>query len=104
MTWKLFDRRTKKYEGHNHFYEKWVDHETDSGMVFYSTVSEHDDTNVYGYKHPTGSVYYVVEAYGTGTIDPYTFKEKSWGAPIERYEFDDLSEAKHKLKEMKERE
>lgn len=99
-SWKLFKRRTKNYEGRNYFHEKWVDPITKSGMVFYSTLSDSDKKNFYGYKHPKGNVYFVVEGYGKGTISQRTFKEIGPSAPIERYEFEDKNRAKAKLKEM----
>ena len=103
MSWKLFDRKTKRHLGYLLFKEKWVEPITKSGVVFYSDISEIDDTNFYGYTHPKGSVFYGIEAYGIGTVHPKTFTERGTMAPIERYEFNDLKQAKDMLKKLKER-
>jgi len=92
--WKLYDRNTKTVDGHKHFFERWVEPESSSGMLFFSDVSPKDEKNFYNYRHPKGTVYYVVEAYGVGTIDTKKFKEKTGGCFIDRTEFEDLEQAK----------
>lgn len=79
--WELYDRREKEYEGDKYFYNRYVHRESESGMVYFSTLIK--DKKVF-----------VVEGYGIGTIDPEKFVEISDIAPIQRYEIEreDLAE------------
>jgi len=88
MSWELFDRKIKTYQSQQFFHERWVHRESKSGMVFYSDLDKE------------GKIKYVVEGYGTGTVDPDTFKEITEIAPIQRREFLDLEDAKRALKKL----
>jgi hypothetical protein len=85
--WKLFDRREKIVDGFNHFYERWVETDSNSGIVFYSDVFN-------------GKIVFVVEGYGIGTIDHKMFKETVAGTCIDRNEFVDEIEARIYLENM----
>lgn len=86
--WELFSRREKEYKDKEFFFEKWVNPETKSGMVFFSTIVGNRIT-------------YVVEGYGVGTINPENFDEIADSAPIQRYEFHDLKKARRCLEDLK---
>jgi hypothetical protein len=85
--WKLLDRKEKIIDGFNHFFERWVETDSNSGMVFHSDISN-------------GKIVFVVEGYGIGTIDHKTFKETVAGTCIDRNEFVDEVEARIYLENM----
>jgi len=91
--WKLLNIRIKTVDGYEHFYERWVHVKSKSGIVFYSTICTNPQPNFYGYEHKKGSVYFVVEGYGIGTIDPKTFKEITNGTCIQHTEYEDREQA-----------
>ena len=90
MKYVLLERKVRRYKGKKIFFEKWVEPRSKSGIVFYSNVK------------PKGSIYYVVEGYGIGTIDPKTFSEiPGVGcAPIQRSEYKSLAEAREGLAKL----
>lgn len=93
LKWQLLDRKAKEHQGKSFFYERYVQRESKSGIVFYSTLKR-----VKGKKISI----YVIEGYGIGTIDPKTFGEIGKMAPIQRYELRDYATAKKTLEALKE--
>ncbi len=99
--WKLFQRREldcKMPNGKEHtlFHEKWFHPTSQSGIVAYSSFEERKVVCSYGCAHGAADVYYVVEAYGIGTLDS-NFREIGEFAPIQRSEHATLDDARQAL-------
>lgn len=88
MAWRLYSRDEEEFKGETYFYEKWVEDETKSGMIFFSGLDEE------------GSKVYIVESYGIGTIDPKTFEEISDFAPIVYRKCHDEAEGRQFLENL----
>ncbi len=82
------EREEKEINGKSFFYEKWVEANSNSGIAFYMT------------QKPDGTVIYVVEGYGIGTIDSDTFEEIADGAPVQRTEYGSFREARKGLTKL----
>jgi hypothetical protein len=105
--WKLRKRQeweftmpdTSKVIG---FQELWIHPDSKSGIMTYASFEVEDRVCQYGHKHLASEVYYIVEGYGIGTIDPKTLKEIGGFAPIERTEHATLEDARLALRYLME--
>jgi len=89
IKWKLFDRKKKMWEGKEFFFEKWVQPESKSGIIFFSVWDQAKNKKKF-----------IIEGYGIGTIDPKKFKEIAPVAPIQRFEAYDEKKAKKQFLDL----